>query len=224
MIFVHGAGLNERIWPYNFRDFPNALFPTLKRNLGEPPSVHLFTHYLKSYTDRHSLDTVVLTGHSLGAGVALDYALTYPHTVDGLILISASPKFQVPEQLLHMILTDYNQFIETLVNMGFHQNAPENVKGVFRSIMLEMSPEEVHFDYSCANTFDVGDKISDISVPSLVITPENDMMIPLQISKSLADHLENSQFTLIPQAGHMVILEQPARVAREIRAFVDHLL
>ncbi|MBU7016038.1 MAG: hypothetical protein HXS44_00910 [Theionarchaea archaeon] len=72
-------------------------------------------------------------------------------------------------------------------------------------------------------TFDIQDRIGDISIPSLVITPENDMMIPLQISQSLADHLENSQFTLIPESGHMVILEQPARVAREIRAFLDLL-
>ena len=223
MIFIHGAGLNEKIWPHHFRDFPNALFPTLKRNRGESPSVYPFTQYLKSYIDAQSLDAVVLAGHSLGAGVALQYALTYPQSVDGLILISASPKFQVPEQLLSMILTDYNQFIDTLVSMGFHKNAPENVKSVFKQVMLEISPEEVHFDYSCANTFDVQDRIGDISIPSLVITPENDMMIPLQISQFLADHLENSQFTLIPESGHMVILEQPARVAREIRAFLDHL-
>jgi len=223
MIFVHGAGLNEKIWVNQIQDFPDALYPTLVRDVKKEPSVHNFTRNLKSYINTCSPDTVVLVGHSLGAGVALDYALTYPDEVDGLVLISSSPKFQVPEQLLDLILTDVTQFIDTVVTMGFHQSADENAKGIFKSVMQEMPPEVVHYDYTCANTFDIQDKIGSISTPSVVIAGEHDQMIPLQFAEMLADQLKNSQLAVIPQAGHMVILSQPALVTKEIKAFLDHL-
>lgn len=223
MIFVHGAGMNEKIWLYHKKTFPDAFFLTLQRNLQNPPSMQWFTQDLTHFIDAHCLDTAFLVGHSLGAGVALSYALSHSHRVTGLILISASPKFQVPERLLTMILEDFDQFVDIIVDMGFYEEAPESVKEVFRAVMQEMSPEVVHFDYACANTFDIQDKIRNISVPSLVITPENDEMIPLEIAESLAEELRNSQFTLIPKAGHMVILEKPDIITREIKAFFDHL-
>jgi pimeloyl-ACP methyl ester carboxylesterase len=223
MIFVHGAGVNEKIWLHHMQDFPDALFPTLKRSCGNPPSIQWFTQNLNAFIDAHALDTTILVGHSLGGGVALDYALAYPDRVDGLILISASPKFQVPEHLLTMILEDFNQFIDTIVKMGFHQDAPESAREDFRNIMKEMLPEEVHFDYACANTFDIQDKIQDITAPSLVIAPEDDGMIPLQIAEWLAEQLKNSRLTLIPRAGHMVIVESPELVTREIKKFLAHV-
>lgn len=223
MIFVHGAGMNERIWVNQTRDFPDALYPTLVRDLRKEPSVHNFTEYLRSYIKTHSPETTVLAGHSLGAGVALDYALTYPDSVDGLVLISASPKFQVPDQFLTMILIDVNRFIDTIVTMGFSQSADENAKEVFRHVMQEMSPEAIHYDYMCANTFDIQDRISDISVPGVIIAGEQDQMIPLQFAEMLADQLQNAQLNVIPGAGHMVILTQPAMVTQKIKAFLNQL-
>lgn len=223
MIFIHGAGMNERIWVNQTREFPDAFYPTLVRDLGKEPSVHNFTEYLKSFIDEHSSDSTVLAGHSLGAGVALDYALTYPKSVDGLVLISASPKFQVPDQFLNMILTDVNQFIDTIVTMGFSQSADENAKEIFRKIMQEMSPDVIHYDYLCANTFDVQERIGDISVPSIVIAGEQDQMVPLQFAEMLVDRLQNAHLSLIPNAGHMVILTKPTTVATEIKAFLHQL-
>lgn len=223
MIFIHGAGMNEKIWLYHRKAFPNAIFPTLQRNLRTPPSMQSFTQDLASLIDAHSLDTVVLVGHSLGGGVALNYALSYPHAVDGLILISASPKFQVPERLLTMILEDFDQFIDIVVDMGFYHEASENVKAIFRAVMQEMSPPDVYFDYACANTFDIQDKIQEIAVPSLVIAPENDEMIPLHVAELMAAQLGNSQLIPVPRAGHMVILEKPDAVTKEIKAFLNHL-
>jgi pimeloyl-ACP methyl ester carboxylesterase len=97
------------------------------------------------------------------------------------------------------------------------------IKEEFKSIMRETSPEEIHFDYSCANIFDIQDMVDCISIPSLVIAVENDGMIPLQISEHLAESLQNSQLTLIQRAGHLVILEQPEAVNKEIKAFINHL-
>ena len=55
-------------------------------------------------------------------------------------------------------------------------------------------------------------------IPTLVLTGENDTMIPKAHSEQIVHHLGGAQntateFVVVPDAGHMVLLEQPAEVS-----------
>ena len=53
-------------------------------------------------------------------------------------------------------------------------------------------------------------------IPTLVLTGEKDTMIPKAHSEEIVEHLggasETTEFVIVPDAGHMVLLEQPAAV------------
>jgi len=67
------------------------------RNHGESP--HTPTHSfpemredVKHFFDRHRLDGAYLLGHSMGGGVAMDFAFHYPERLAGLIIEDIAPR------------------------------------------------------------------------------------------------------------------------------------
>ncbi|MBU7043028.1 MAG: alpha/beta hydrolase [Theionarchaea archaeon] len=223
MIFIHGAGLNSSIWHYQVQAFAGAHFPTLERVRTDHPSISDFTNYISTYIQRHNIESPVLIGHSLGGGIALDYVLSFPHTVRALILISTSPIFQVPQKFLDMILSDFDGFIATIMTMGFCEDASEKAKKLFVQTMKATGAQTVYHDYVCANTFDIQDRIHHITVPTLILAPAEDQMLPLDISIFLSEHIKDSSLKIIEGAGHMVIVEHPDLVNTEIQSFMDEL-
>ncbi|TFV65793.1 UNVERIFIED_ORG: alpha/beta hydrolase [Bacillus sp. AZ43] len=50
------------------------------------------------------------------------------------------------------------------------------------------------------------------SIPTLVLTGEEDKLIPKEHSELIVERLPDSEFVVVPAAGHMVQLEKPAEV------------
>jgi pimeloyl-ACP methyl ester carboxylesterase len=50
-------------------------------------------------------------------------------------------------------------------------------------------------------------------VPTLVLTGDKDKMIPKEHSEQIVERLPDSEFVVVPQAGHMVLLEKPDEVS-----------
>ncbi len=58
------------------------------------------------------------------------------------------------------------------------------------------------------------DRLSAIGQPALVVVGEDDQMTPVKYARYLLDHLTGARLEIVPRAGHMVMLEQPAAVER----------
>lgn len=61
-------------------------------------------------------------------------------------------------------------------------------------------------------------------IPTLVLTGERDTMIPKAHSETIVEHLggesENTEFVVVPDAGHMVLLEKPDEVTAALTALL----
>jgi pimeloyl-ACP methyl ester carboxylesterase len=60
-------------------------------------------------------------------------------------------------------------------------------------------------------------------VPGLVLTGANDLLLPVAHSEALADAIPSAAYTVVPKAGHAVILERPDAVGEALRALVDRV-
>jgi pimeloyl-ACP methyl ester carboxylesterase len=67
---------------------------------------------------------------------------------------------------------------------------------------------------------DYSGRLGEFAVPALVIGAEDDRAIPPEESRLLAAGLAGAKLCMIQQAGHMVMLEQPAAVNRALREFL----
>ena len=55
--------------------------------------------------------------------------------------------------------------------------------------------------------------MSRIALPTLILCGDADRMTPVKFSQYLHEQIAGSQLVVVPGAGHMVMLEQPAAVA-----------
>jgi pimeloyl-ACP methyl ester carboxylesterase len=64
------------------------------------------------------------------------------------------------------------------------------------------------------------ERLGKVGLPVLVLCGEDDGMTPPPNGRAVADLIPGARFTLIPQCGHLPMLEKPQFVADEVLAFL----
>jgi pimeloyl-ACP methyl ester carboxylesterase len=64
------------------------------------------------------------------------------------------------------------------------------------------------------------DRLPSLTAPTLVICGEDDGMVPPENSRQLASLIPGAKLELIPQCGHLPMLEQPEAVAAAVFEFL----
>jgi pimeloyl-ACP methyl ester carboxylesterase len=62
-----------------------------------------------------------------------------------------------------------------------------------------------------------------IAAPTLVVTSDNDHLIPRELSDLIAARIAGAKLAVMPGAGHIPFMEQPAEVVRIVLDFIDRL-
>jgi len=78
-------------------------------------------------------------------------------------------------------------------------------------------------DLQACDRFDVMERLGEIDVPTLVVAGSTDRLAPVKYARHLSEYISDAQLAIVEGAGHMVILERPAKVADAIGEFLGHL-
>ncbi len=65
--------------------------------------------------------------------------------------------------------------------------------------------------------------LGSIKLPTLVITSDNDHLIPKELSDLIAARIAGAKLAVMPGAGHIPFMEQPDEVVRIVLGFIDGL-
>jgi len=65
--------------------------------------------------------------------------------------------------------------------------------------------------------------LGSIKVPTLVVTSDNDHLIPKDLSELIAARIPGAKLVVMPGAGHIPFMEQPAQVVRIVLDFIAGL-
>jgi pimeloyl-ACP methyl ester carboxylesterase len=63
--------------------------------------------------------------------------------------------------------------------------------------------------------------LASIKAPTLVITSDNDHLIPRELSELIAARISGAKLVVMPGAGHIPFMEQPEQVTRIVLDFVS---
>lgn len=181
-----------------------------------------------AFMDAVDLSTAVLVGSSSGGYVAQQVAISDPDRVSGLVLVGSPrslrgrPSFaDEVEQLTDPIdrawvkesLTWFPRFhevpewyIEDRVDDG--ARVPARVWRLALAGLTDAMPPT-----------DVGT----IDAPTLVIWGGRDELLPRADTEALAASIPSSRLLVYADTGHLVLWEQPERVAADLADFVDQL-
>ena len=227
LVLVHGAGGNLMHWPGALRRLPGhtvyALdLPGHGRSGGAGRAeIGAYTDVVRGFAEALGLAPFVLAGHSMGGAIALEFALRYPTRLAGLILVGTGAKLRVAPEILTGIREDFQGTTELLAQWAHGEHADPNLLRLYTRRLREVNLQIIHDDFAACDAFDRRADVSHITLPTLILCGEADRMTPVKLSQFLHEQITGSQLVIVPGAGHMVMLEQPAAVAENVAAFLS---
>jgi pimeloyl-ACP methyl ester carboxylesterase len=193
-----------------------------------PYRVETFADDLSALVAALDLDPLVVIGHSMGGAIAQRFAIDRPDAVEGLVLAAPVPATAVPyppkvDAMFRATAGNIENAMAWLSKLTF-DGPPREVLALMRAA-AEATPANVALEsYESWSTLDFADEAATIEQPTLVIAPIADRpMTPAFLREHVVDVIPESRMEIVPEAGHYVPLEQPARVADLIERFVRDL-
>jgi len=166
------------------------------------------------------LNQITLVGHSMGGAIALQLALQNSNNlIKNIVLIGTGAKLTVSPLFFEFIESDFNKFLALMNEYGYNKNTPHEIKRKKEEILRRSGSQVLLQDFKACNSFDVRNSISTISLPTLIICGEEDMMTPCKYSTFMHEKISNSELSIVSNSGHYVFLECPEEVNEIIKGF-----
>lgn len=231
VILIHGAGGHHLYWPPQIRRLheQRIFAPDLP---GHGKSEGLGCHTVDDYTDALlefvdalRLNTLVLVGHSMGSAVALRMALRMPKKVLGLVLLGSGARLRVAPALLQRTAhaSTFPSAVSLITELSFSAQAGNRLKELAGQRMADLRPSVLHGDFLACDEFDVSEELKRIAMPTLIMCGDADKMTPLKNSEFLQEHIAGARLEIVHDGGHMLMLEQPDRVADLLTGFLNSI-
>jgi pimeloyl-ACP methyl ester carboxylesterase len=227
LVLVHGAGGSRLLWPPKLRRLPGVTVYTLDlpghgRSGGQAcDTVAGYAEAVVAFLDEVRIARAVIAGHSLGGAIALTLVLDFPDRVAGLVLVASGARLRVAPAILEGVHLDCEGVVELVSRSVWSPAADPALVERGRRALLEAGPAALLNDFTACDRFDVLERLGEIKVPTLVIAGSADVLTPLKYARFLAEHIPAARCEIVAGAGHMVMLERPAEVARVVRGFLE---
>lgn len=231
VVLIHGAGGSHLDWPAELRRMPGQHVYALdlpghgkSEGLGRQ-SIHGYTSIMVEWLDAMHISRAVLVGHSMGGGIAMLAGLEVPERVAGLVLIGTGARLRVLPEILENTTSPltFQKAIDTIVQKSYAPDVAPHLRTLTARQLATTRNTVLHGDYQACNGFDVMERVCEIQAKTLVLCGADDEMTPPRYAQYLAAQIPNASVMIIPNAGHMVMLEQPQAVAVAVMNFLPRL-
>lgn len=176
---------------------------------------------VKALLDFLELDKVCLMGISYGSEVALEFTLKYQSCVERLLLFNATARTgpwlgdigdawnlatgNADSYYLTTIPVIYSPAFYTRQNDWMNRRR-ETLRPVFGNPNFVQAMIRLT---NSSRSYDVADRLGEITVPTLIVSCQQDYLTPVEEQQYLAAHIPNSHHVVLPNCGHASMYEQP---------------
>ncbi len=203
-ILLHGMGQNASSWDKTISYLPDTaetICPELSNFFSEGNCNYseMYSSFCK-YCSRFS-EPLNLCGLSLGAVLALNYAIDFPQKVSSLILIA--PQYNMPKFLLKV----QNVLFKFMPESQFKDI------GLKKKDFITLTNSMVDMDFTSS--------LNKINSPVIVICGEKDN-VNKKAAIKLAKELPNAKFSTIDNSGHEVNVDNPQGLANAMEMLLQN--
>ena len=204
-LYLHGLGQKPDSWDRTIKE-TKVSGSSIRLSLAEMSEGKDVT-YKELYSafsevcDKED-EEIVLCGLSLGAVLALNYAIDHPDKTKALVLIAA--QYKMPEKLLKF----QNVLFRLMPNSMFKQI------GFKKADVISLCGTMAKLDFT--------DSLHNVCCPVLIVCGEKDNANK-KASKELTRYLSKSFFYELLKTGHEVNIEAPEEIAIVLQKFYDNI-
>jgi pimeloyl-ACP methyl ester carboxylesterase len=188
--------------------------------------------------DHVGIDHVVLIGHSAGGTVATLAALRHPTRFSALVLIAPAIYLNLPpplwlkpwlkrrpvQWLVPLVTHSLARLDGPILRRAWHDPAliPPDTRAAYSEPFHVRGWDEAMLALARANRpLDLPLHLNELTQPILVITGDDDRIVPTMQSLRLAAELPHAELVVIHNCGHIPQEEQPEALVEAIERFVS---
>jgi pimeloyl-ACP methyl ester carboxylesterase len=230
VLFIHGAGGGLYTWSYQKGFFEKELNPIIIELPGHgelegegEEEIGRYAEHVYAFLKTVGLAKVFLVGHSMGGAIVQTLALTHTEVMKGIVLVGTGAKLKVLPMILNGIKDRFEETVRKINQFAYSRKVRPDLieKGV--SLMLQCRPEVLYGDFLACDRFDIMREIEKIHLPTLILCGDDDQLTPAKYSQFLHNRIKGSKLEVLPNAGHMVMMEVPQAFNEKIKEFIEEL-
>lgn len=234
LVVIHGGGGDARTWRENIEALAEnytVYAPDLPGYGGSEPLdgtyfIPELSDFIDSFAEMLGLEKFHLVGHSLGGGIALNYALESPHRIRKLVLVSSlclgrEIAFWVRLLSIPALLRSVGIVILALLR---------GIKWVFKKLLapaefiMPFSPASVTIGGSVTTfkeqTLVLANRLSEIMMPTLLVWGAKDPIVPVRHAYMAAQVIPDCQVKIFENRGHDVHRDELEQFSSVISGFL----
>ncbi len=226
ILLLHGLGANSTSWQLQIPSLIASGFRVIAPDTpgfghSTPPgrvrSIADLTAYLPTLLDHLEITATHVIGISMGGTQALQFALDHPARVKSLVLVNTYAKLNLHDPrtwpyylarfiVLHLLgLPLQARMVSQRI---FPAEEQQPLREMFISQVLQAHPKTYRAAMRALSRFNVAHRLSEVRIPTLIITGANDTTIPPAVQRQLAESIATAKQVIIPGAGHAVSVEK----------------
>ena len=233
VLMIHGAVQSSTTWKYQldlFKHHPDFNFIALDLpghggSAGEGfRTVVEYKESVLEFIKHLNLKNIILIGHSMGGGVAMLIGLERPEILMASVLAATGAKLKVAEQTLDTVRNNYEAFCEISPERMFAEDSSQELKQEFKKGLIHTGPEVCYWDLTACNEFNIMNQVDKLSVPTLIISADKDILTPVKYGEYLHDKIYGSQFHIVRDSGHFIMQERAEEFNSIIVKFLNDII
>ena len=234
IIFIHGVGLNHKIWRPQFDVFENTIVAYDILGHGQTPlessnlSFDNFSRQLLNLIDELNFKKIHLVGFSIGSLIARNFAENYNNRLESLTLLCSifkrsKEQQQIVDDRFELSKKSRSLSKQALKRWFTDEYILQNPKiyEEISSMLNENNMEDFLKIYELFVKHKDNEKFENIKVKTLIMTGEFDSGSTPEMSKNLSKCIKNSKVKIIKNGKHLCSIECADEVNHAIKLHVN---
>ena len=234
IIFIHGVGLNHKIWKPQFDVFQNTIVAYDILGHGKTPlessnlSFDNFSRQLLNLIDDLNFKKIHLVGFSIGSLIARNFAENYNERLESLTLLCSIFKRSKEQQQIVNDRFELSKKSRSLSKQALKRWFTDEyilqnpkIHEEISSMLNENNMEDFLKIYELFVKHKDNEKFENIKVKTLIMTGEFDSGSTPEMSKNLSKCIKNSKVKIIKNGKHLCSIECADEVNHAIKLHVN---
>ncbi len=244
IVFGHGFGCDQKVWnniiPAFEKNYQVVTFDYVgsgesDKSAYDQERYQTLAGYKQDLLEvcaALNLESILFVGHSVSSMIGVLASIEQPALLEKLIMIGPSPYYlNEPgyhggfeqsdiDELLDMMEINYKEWAKYLAPVVMQNEERPHLAEDFEELLCSNDPMIARQFAEVTFTSDLRDELHKVTVPTLILQPKFDAIVPLEVGGYIRDQIVGSQLVVMEAMGHNPHLSDAEETVNCIKTYL----